>query len=165
MAADVGGPQLSPPWGSQQRQGICLIAPNPDVGSIGAARQTQPLLQVVNCIHSSGSAQTSGKGQWTRQSCVCAPVPAQQTHPLPLGLSGVSYRGRRLLLGCSKGCLHPSAAHARLVPASSDFSRQHKPLASAEGLYVCLSLVMPGHGWAAVRSMLKLGACFWPALQ
>lgn len=86
--------------------------------------------------------------------------------PSPLGLAWVSYRGKRLLLGCSKGCLHPSAAHARLVPASSDFCRQHKPLARAEGcLCACLSLAVRGHGWAPVRSVLKLGARFWPALQ
>lgn len=82
--------------------------------------------------------------------------------PSALGLSRVSHRGRRLLLGCSKGSLHPSAAHDRLEPASGDFSRQHKPLARAEGsLCVCLCPVVPGHGWAPVTSVLKLGAGFW----
>lgn len=60
-------------------------------------------------------------------------------------------------LGCSTGSLHPSAAHDSLVPASGGFSRQHKPLWPVLRV-VC---VVPGHGWAAVRSVLRLGAGFW----
>lgn len=85
----------------------------------------------------------------------------QHSKHIPSAL-GLSHRGRRLLLGCSKGSLHPSAARARLMPASGDFSRQHKALARAEGcLCVCQSPVVPGYGWALVKSVLKLGAGFW----
>lgn len=63
------------------------------------------------------------------------------------------------------GCPHPSAAHARLMPASSELSDQHKPLACDEGcLCVQVSLIVPGRGWAPVSSVVELGACWGTVL-
>lgn len=141
----VPSSHLAAPWDSQRRQSIQLVAPNPDVGSTGAACHTQPLILPDAELHpllwqvsqtESCSSHLGEEDMGKAEQCFC---PGGGTaRPLPSCVSPGVMQSQEVDARLLWGCPHPCAVRASLAPASSEPGSQCEPLGCCEG-WACVS--------------------------